>query len=77
METDRLSDRDTKINGESQLAMVELGDINHCTGTLKSSSENRGKSGLVVTLYLYTYNSIQFLYMTIFKISRRIFFFLT
>lgn len=48
METDKLKDRDNKTNGDTQLAVVEMGELNHCSRP-STSGENK-RSGYLVTL---------------------------
>lgn len=40
METDKLNDRENKTNGDAQLAVVELGELNHCSRP-STSGENK------------------------------------
>jgi len=40
METDKLNDRENKTNGDAQVAVLEMGELNHCS-VPSTSGENK------------------------------------
>lgn len=41
METDKLSKKENKTNGDTQLTMVEMGEVNHCSRPSISGENKR------------------------------------